>query len=95
MVPQQKDQYLGGWIAAGFFLAGAPAAVIMGWVGGSRNRCTLVLWVVIAGAIIFFHHSQMSDISEIASSLCNWSILVVCNCALVIETPAQLEINYL
>jgi len=45
----EKDQYLGGWIAAAFFLAGAPAAVVMGWVGGSHNRCNLVLWVVIAG----------------------------------------------
>ena len=47
---QEKDQYLGGWIAAAFFLAGAPAAVVMGWVSGSHNRCTLVLWVVVFGA---------------------------------------------
>ncbi len=47
---QEKDQYLGGWIGAAFFLVGAPAAILMGYVGGSHNRCTLFFWVVILGA---------------------------------------------
>lgn len=46
---QEKDQYLGGWIGAAFFLVGAPAAILMGYVGGDRNRCTLFFWVVILG----------------------------------------------
>jgi hypothetical protein len=47
---QEKDQYLGGWIGAAFFLVGAPAAILMGYFSHGYNRCTMFFWVVILGA---------------------------------------------
>lgn len=47
---QEKDQYLGGYVGAAFFLVGAPAAILMGYMGGGYNRCTMFFWVVILGA---------------------------------------------
>ena len=57
MPPQEKDQYLGGWIGAAFFLVGAPAAILMGYKCHSANRCTLFFWVVILGG--FTGHARL------------------------------------
>lgn len=49
---QEKDQYLGGWIGAAFFLVGAPAAILMGYFSHAYNRCNMFFWVVILGALL-------------------------------------------
>lgn len=46
---QQKDQLLGGWIGAAFFLVGAPSALLMGALAHSHNRRNLLFIVVLIG----------------------------------------------
>ena len=46
---QQKDQLLGGWIGAAFFLVGAPSALLMGALAHSHNRRNLLFAVVLIG----------------------------------------------
>lgn len=45
----QRDKYLGGVISAAFFLLGAPAALIVGYLSDTMNRAKLLFWVVILG----------------------------------------------
>lgn len=52
---QEKDQYLGGWIGAAFFLVGAPAAILMGYMSHGYNRCNMFFWVVLLGAPLRMH----------------------------------------
>lgn len=63
----------------------AAAATAAPWCCGSSSRVPAPP-----------HDSQLSDISGLATSLCNWPIiarLVVCSCALVIQTPVQLKLH--
>ena len=46
---QQKDALLGGWIAAAFFLVGAPSALLMGALTQSHNRRNLLFIIVLLG----------------------------------------------
>eukprot|EP00195_Chlamydomonas_chlamydogama_P007517 CAMPEP_0202907246 /NCGR_PEP_ID=MMETSP1392-20130828/41834_1 /ASSEMBLY_ACC=CAM_ASM_000868 /TAXON_ID=225041 /ORGANISM="Chlamydomonas chlamydogama, Strain SAG 11-48b" /LENGTH=249 /DNA_ID=CAMNT_0049596059 /DNA_START=60 /DNA_END=805 /DNA_ORIENTATION=+ len=46
----EKDQYLGGYISAGFFAVGAPAALLIGWLTDKINRRNLLFWVVLFGS---------------------------------------------
>ena len=41
--------YLGGWVSAAFFLVGAPAALLVGYISDRVNRKHLLLWVVLLG----------------------------------------------
>lgn len=45
----QRDKYLGGVISAAFFLLGAPAALIVGYLSDVTKRTHLLFWVVILG----------------------------------------------
>lgn len=45
----QKDEKLGGDIALGFFVLGAPAALLIGYLADSMNRCILLGVVIIFG----------------------------------------------
>ena len=46
---RQRDVYLGGWVSAAFFLVGAPAALLVGYISDRVNRKHLLLWVVLLG----------------------------------------------
>lgn len=46
---EERDKYLGGFISAAFFLLGAPAALIVGYLSDVTNRTRLLFWVVILG----------------------------------------------
>ena len=46
---QQKDTLLGGWVAAAFFLVGAPSALAVGALSNSCNRRNLLFIVVVLG----------------------------------------------
>lgn len=48
---QQKDQLIGGWIAATFFLVGAPSALLMGALTQSHSRRNLLFIIVLLGAL--------------------------------------------
>ena len=45
----ERDKYLGGFISAAFFLLGAPAALIIGYLSDVTKRTHLLFWVVILG----------------------------------------------
>jgi len=45
----QRDKYLGGVISAAFFLLGAPAALLIGYLSDTMNRAKLLFWVVLLG----------------------------------------------
>lgn len=45
----QRDKYLGGVISAAFFLLGAPAALLIGYLSDTMNRAKLLFWVVVLG----------------------------------------------
>ena len=45
----ERDSKLGGNISFGFFVLGAPAALLVGYLTDSCNRCQLFGWVVILG----------------------------------------------
>ena len=45
----ERDAKLGGEISLGFFIIGAPAALLVGYLTDSLNRCRLFGWIVILG----------------------------------------------
>lgn len=45
----QRDRMLGGWIAAAFYLVGAPAALLFGWLSDRVNRKRLLFAAVVLG----------------------------------------------
>ena len=45
----ERDQYLGGYISGAFFLLGAPAALVIGYLSDVTKRTHLLFWVVILG----------------------------------------------
>lgn len=47
----QRDKYLGGVISAAFFLLGAPAALLIGYLSDTMNRAKLLFWVVVLGML--------------------------------------------
>ena len=47
--PSERDAKLGGEISLGFFIVGAPAALLVGYLTDSFNRCRLCGWIVILG----------------------------------------------
>ena len=47
--PAERDAKLGGEISLGFFIVGAPAALFVGYLTDSFNRCRLFGWIVILG----------------------------------------------
>ena len=51
--------YLGGWVSAAFFLVGAPAALLVGYISDRVNRKHLLLWVVLLGECPLWHGSWM------------------------------------
>lgn len=72
---QEKDQYLGGWIGAAFFLVGAPAAILMGYFSHGYNRCTMFFWVVILGA----HSWHCARPDALANAVCYACCLHTCS----------------
>lgn len=46
----ERDQKLGGYIAMGFFIVGAPIALIVGYLTDMMNRCYLFGLVVLLGS---------------------------------------------
>lgn len=46
----ERDEKLGGYIAFGFFIVGAPIALLVGYFTDLMNRCTLFGLVVILGS---------------------------------------------
>ena len=46
---RQRDRMLGGWIAAAFYLVGAPAAILFGWLSDRVDRCRLLFAAVVLG----------------------------------------------
>ena len=53
----ERDKYLGGFISAAFFLLGAPAALLVGYLSDITDRTRLLFWVVVLGkpALKSFH----------------------------------------
>jgi MFS family permease len=49
MTELQRDRLLGGAIAAAFYLVGAPAALLFGWLSDRVNRCHLLFAAVMLG----------------------------------------------
>ena len=47
---RQRDEYLGGYIAFGFFIVGGPVALVVGYLTDTLNRCMLFGCVVGFGA---------------------------------------------
>lgn len=47
----ERDKYLGGVISAAFFLLGAPAALLIGYLSDTMNRAKLLFWVVVLGKL--------------------------------------------
>lgn len=47
----ERDKYLGGVISAAFFLLGAPAALVIGYLSDTMNRAKLLFWVVLLGIL--------------------------------------------
>ena len=47
----ERDKYLGGVISAAFFLLGAPAALLIGYLSDTMNRAKLLFWVVLLGML--------------------------------------------
>lgn len=52
----ERDKYLGGVISAAFFLLGAPAALIVGYLSDITKRTHLLFWVVILGKHAYKWH---------------------------------------
>ena len=48
----ERDRYLGGYIAAAFYLVGAPAALLFGWLSDRVNRKRLLFAAVVLGALL-------------------------------------------
>ena len=46
---QERDKYLGGYVAAGFYIVGAPAALLFGYLSDTVNRRNLLFIAVILG----------------------------------------------
>lgn len=46
---RQKETLLGGVIPTGFYLVGAPAAIVISYMADSINRCKLLFFVVLVG----------------------------------------------
>ena len=64
---RQRDVYLGGWVSAAFFLVGAPAALLVGYISDRVNRKHLLLWVVLLGEWDLCHGHCMCCGGEAAS----------------------------
>lgn len=45
----QRDKYLGGYIAAAFYMVGAPAALLFGYLSDTSNRRNLLFAAVLLG----------------------------------------------
>ena len=45
----ERDRYLGGYIAAAFYLFGAPAAILFGYLSHTVSRRALFLLAVLLG----------------------------------------------
>jgi predicted MFS family arabinose efflux permease len=46
---KERDKYLGGYVAAGFYLVGAPAALLFGYLSDTVNRRNLLFAAVLLG----------------------------------------------
>ncbi|GAB4817048.1 hypothetical protein N2152v2_004094 [Parachlorella kessleri] len=46
---EQRDKYLGGYIAAAFYIVGAPAALLFGYLSDTVNRRNLLFAAVLLG----------------------------------------------
>jgi MFS family permease len=46
---EQRDKYLGGYIAAAFYMVGAPAALLFGYLSDTVNRRNLLFVAVLLG----------------------------------------------
>ena len=46
---EERDKYLGGYVAALFFFVGAPSALIVGYLSDTSNRRNLLFYVVLLG----------------------------------------------
>ena len=45
----QRDKYLGGYVAAAFYMVGAPAALLFGYLSDTSNRRNLLFAAVLLG----------------------------------------------
>jgi MFS family permease len=45
----ERDRYLGGYVAAAFYLVGAPAALLFGYLSDTVNRRNLLFAAVLLG----------------------------------------------
>jgi len=52
MDEEEKDRYLGGYIALGFFIIGGLASCILGYWTDTSNRATLFGYVVFIGSVL-------------------------------------------
>lgn len=46
---EERDKYLGGYIAAAFYMVGAPAALLFGYLSDTVNRRNLLFAAVLLG----------------------------------------------
>lgn len=65
----QRDKYLGGVISAAFFLLGAPAALLIGYLSDTMNRAKLLFWVVVLGMLANLQRCLLRGISLKATEL--------------------------
>ncbi len=66
----QRDKYLGGVIAAAFFLLGAPAALLIGYLSDTMNRAKLLFWVVVLGRPSLWYPHAQNLTSSFYCSMC-------------------------
>lgn len=59
---------LGGFIAAAFYLVGAPAALLFGWLSDKVNRKRLLFAAVVLGALARRH--QLPDARCLSARCC-------------------------
>jgi MFS family permease len=56
---EQRDKYLGGYIAAGFYIIGAPSALLFGYLCDRMNRRNLLVACILLGTLSFGNPKSM------------------------------------
>lgn len=65
---QERDEYLGGYVAAAFYLVGAPAALLFGYLSDTVNRRNLLFAAVLLG-------EEMRTSGQRLTRLCNTCLM--------------------
>lgn len=60
----ERDKYLGGYIAAAFYMVGAPAALLFGYLSDTVNRRNLLFVAVLLGGWMAWHGRVLGCGSE-------------------------------